>query len=300
MNLQKQSLLDPESCGEDLLALARRAFEIAPATCGACAGYHMRFPAMRLTGMANSLENDRALLIQAIKEAVSEPDVLQRDNVKIAILGSADTGLLAATAHAVATLGERVLGRCTFVVADLCATPLQLCKEFATHHSLSLVTHQMDFVKHPLPAAADVIILHSLLRFVPAQQRAAMLSGVADSLRRGGSLVISNHVRSPQDQPGTGLPSSRVLALSRLMRMIEDGVLVSSWPLETTRQEFEKSLSAALSRDSVISCLQDGLDLLQAAGLQPKRAEINSFPANGDSPDAGRQRFLAVASKKSG
>ena len=104
--LQGPSLLDPVSCGEDLLHNASRVSELAPGHCAGCADYHIRSSAHRCAGIPKGIAFDRPQLTEMIRKIVAERVAATDTTIDIVIPGSADTGILATCAHAAATLIE--------------------------------------------------------------------------------------------------------------------------------------------------------------------------------------------------
>jgi SAM-dependent methyltransferase len=256
--------------------------------------YHMRFAAMRAVGMSNSLENDRHLIIAAIQDAVTAIGAFQKDKIVISILGSADAGLLAASAHAVALLGSPVLENTRFVVSDLCGTPLQLCREFAQLHGLDLTTHQLDLADTRYLDGADVFLMHSLLRHVPAEKRVRLLTSVQRALLPGGRFIFSNYVYRETDYKTKGLTPSRRLAVEHILQLVRTGLLQTEIPIEQLSTNLSEANLHSQTRDAVIKHLEDGIRLLEQAGFTLLRAEINDLQSKGADLDGTRQRFLAV------
>ena len=89
--------------------------------------------------------------------------------VTVLVVGAADSGLLAIAAHACAKTG--MLSRARFAVVDRCDTPLALCRDFAVRHGLDLTTRVATVERLPDLSPAQLVIVHSLLRFVPPETR---------------------------------------------------------------------------------------------------------------------------------
>ena len=300
MDDPKELLLDPAKCGEDILAIANRAFALAPIMCNGCASYHMRVPAVRAAGMGVSVEIDRHLVVAAVRSVFNNSAVRQNRNPTIVILGSADTGLLSTCAHAVAVLDHDLALHTKFIVADLCSTPLALCKEFGALHSLDVTTYQMDFVVESLQEPADVIFLHSVLRFIRPELRASFLQKLAMQLRPGGRLIISNHVYSERERNGGELTNRRKLALQKVFDLMRSGQLKTALPFEKLCADLEESFLVSQNRDSAIQNLDDGLTLLRHAKLQAELTEINQLNLKDAFGEVKRDRFLAIASQIDG
>jgi hypothetical protein len=142
------ALLDPESCGENLVQNANRIAELAAILCLGCADYHVRRAVQRAAGVRLSIAHDRARIIRLIFDFLATFPPEEKTSINIVIPGSADTGILSTCAHAAASHGLAMLNRCRFTVIDLCPTPLTLCREFAERYGISLETCQGDLSNH--------------------------------------------------------------------------------------------------------------------------------------------------------
>lgn len=190
------SLLDPETCGEDLAHMVWRMSELAPSLCGDCAEYHLRFALTRsISSVDKSVAVDRPLLIKHIQRIVSEPARPPDGHVDILIAGAADTGVLATCAHAVAVLGEPLFSRCRFILLDRCRSPLVLSAEFAGRHGVSLRTIEADLTAVTEDFAVDLIVAHSFLRFLDRPQQIALLKKFSSWLKPQGRIIVSQSIR---------------------------------------------------------------------------------------------------------
>lgn len=185
------SLLNPAACGEDLAHLASRMSELAPALCAGCAAYHLRFVLTRCATADKSIAVDRPLLVRHVQRILSH----RSGPLDIVIAGAADTGILATCAHAAAAMGAEILSRCRFTILDRCASPLTLCREFASRHAFAAHTVQADLAAIVPEFDADVIMVHSLLRFLSRQQQVALLRKFDVWLKPGGRVVLSQSIR---------------------------------------------------------------------------------------------------------
>jgi hypothetical protein len=188
------SLADPLTCGEDLLQNAARISELAPDHCVGCADYHIRSAAHRCTPIPMGIGFDRPELIELIRATIIEKKTAAGD-IDILIPGSADTGILATAAHAAAALGKGVLDRCRFTVIDRCPTPLILCGEFGEQYRLNVKTVDSDLFANTLDFIADIILVHSVFRFIARANQAAFLNRLGNWLKENGRLIISNRLR---------------------------------------------------------------------------------------------------------
>ena len=144
---------------EHLHQMAIDAYALATQRCGVCANLHALWPYLRIARIVSGVEGGDSILAAEISEicATGPKDVL--------IAGAADTGILNLAAK---TSGGRAA---SFVVIDLCDTPLELCRKFATRCNLRLKTEVQDVADIRFRARFDLIIAHSLLQFIPPQDR---------------------------------------------------------------------------------------------------------------------------------
>lgn len=189
------SLLDPTACGEDMAHLASRMSELAPALCEGCAAYHLRFVLTRCATADKSIMVDRPLLVRHVQQILGRRLSRSSDPLDIVIAGAADTGIMATCAHAVAAMSTETLSRCRFAILDRCASPLTLCREFASRHALAARTEQVDLAVINQEFDADVIMVHSLLRFLNRRQQHTLLRKFDTWLKPGGRVVLSQSIR---------------------------------------------------------------------------------------------------------
>ncbi len=296
MPTPKELLLDPMQCGEDLRAIANRAFELAPQLCGQCMSYHMRVPATRAAGLGASLSLDRKLIVEAVQHMLRSTQIRDRREPEIAIIGNADTGLLATCAHAAAGLGEDLLARTTFTVVDICPTPLALCSEFATKHGLKVKASAFDIATGEVEHPVDIVFMHSILRFIPADKRAAVLRRFAQKLRPGGKLLVSNLVSSPAAKRTKRLDPRREKTLEKILALFAAGKLKSNFGTTELHHFLGESFLTSQNRDFAIADVEGATALFQQAGLQIERVEINTLSGQDELGVVVRHRLLAVLS----
>lgn len=193
ISLRAPSLLDPASCGEDLQHNARRFSVLAPQHCSGCADYHIRSAVHRCAGPPKSVF-DRPELIQLMRKIIEDASRRSDRMIDIVIAGSADTAVLATSAHAAVTLGAPILARCRFTVIDSCETPLLVCAEFAEIHGLHFQARHGDLLSASKPCDADLIVTHSIFRFIDRADQAPLLKRLGSWLAPQGRLVFSNRI----------------------------------------------------------------------------------------------------------
>jgi hypothetical protein len=188
-------LLDPAHCGENLTDNFRTAAKIGPKICVGCADYHVSCAAHRAVGTTIGVTLDRPALVAEISQQIAQR-LRQGDGaINIVIPGSADTAILSTAAHAAAVLGGDAIDRCQFTVLDLCPTPLRICEKFATQHGLRIETAVTDLMAIERSFDADVIIIHSVFRFIPTDLQDHLLAVLGSWLRPGGAMIFSHRIR---------------------------------------------------------------------------------------------------------
>jgi hypothetical protein len=167
-----------ERWSEDLPSQARRALVIGHALC-ACEGhYHSLWGSLRAAKVGDSLKTDEPLLASLIAPWV-------RDDARVLIGGSADTGVLCAIGRAYAPCMPAI------TVIDRWRAPLELIREFAAAKDLTCRTLKLDLLDLDGTEQWDQIILHYTPHFVEPHIRSRLFRCVAGSLAPGGSLVCA-------------------------------------------------------------------------------------------------------------
>jgi SAM-dependent methyltransferase len=248
--LAKPDLFDPATCGEDLSYNARRAMELAPVYCGRCLNYHFLSPAKRVAGGSSGygIKADRSALIEIIAGLLAEAGKRHRQVVDVVVIGTVDTGILAICAHAAFARARDVSSRVRFTVLDLCRTPLELCKEFAVTHGLNLVTDAVDLVETENVYPADIVVHHSLFRYLPADKHVATLRKVVGWLKPGGRLVFSMTINTTTDVADDLARRNRRLDLIR--QQVEAGSLAVNEPEAVLYSRFKNYLELTMEEKS--------------------------------------------------
>lgn len=170
---------------EDLEANLRLAEALAPTHCTGCNGYHLARARRRLkAGSPDAL--DRPDMIRLLRHGVGHAAGRPFD---ILIAGSGDTNLLATCAEAVSNAGGA-----RYIVLDRCRTPLALCEAFAGRHGLDVRTRQVDMASPKEAFAADVIVVHSLLRFLPQASHLGAMVALRQWLKSDGTIIFSHRL----------------------------------------------------------------------------------------------------------
>lgn len=271
------SLLDPVSCGEDLIHNTVRVSELAPDHCVGCADYHIRTAVQRGFGVAKGIAQDRPHLIQLITKIIADRAAASDSSITIVIPGSADTGVLATCAHAAAKLGPSVFDRCRFTVLDRCPTPLLLCQEFAARHRVSLETFQIDLLATSRHFDADVIVVHSLFRFINRLNQIALLDRLGEWLIAGGRLVVSTSLRTGEPEEKLTEHRKRRVANQKFSDILANGSLKMRESAEQVLARLERSMGDGEGRPGEIQSLAEARTLFARTQLREISAQCLSW-----------------------
>ncbi len=182
---------------EDLAENLRLAEELAPLHCGACDGYHLERAQKRCA--ADGLQPlDQPDLTDIIHGVLSKTS----DQTGILIAGSADTNLLSICCMAAERVRPGTARRIAFTVVDKCETPLQQCEAFARRNHLHLATRVLDLSEGDLNIEADIILAHSLLRFLPMERHIQTMESFRRCLKPGGAIVYSQRLFAQRQERG--------------------------------------------------------------------------------------------------
>jgi hypothetical protein len=260
------SLLDPSSCGEDLSHNAERFSALGPQFCSGCADYHIRSALHRYAGSLKFF--DRPELIRLIGGIIADRAARSPGVIEIVIAGSADTAILAAAAHAAAMLGAETLQKCRFTVLDRCRTPLLICEEFAAKHGLSFSARRCDLMSAAKPCAADMIIIHSVLRFIPHAEQPALLRRLGSWLAAQGRLVLSNRILLDDEvAEAKGEIRKRTAANKAAQEALANGHLRLAESPEATLGRLTRAIGDAEGRPGEFRSLDEVKALIRQSGL---------------------------------
>ena len=294
-NFPINALLDPLSCGEDLAQNANRMAELAPILCLGCTDYHVRRAVQRAAGVRLSIAHDRAKIIRLIFDFLETFPPDENAPINIVIPGSADTGILSTCAHAAASLGLAMLNRCRFTVIDRCPTPLTLCREFAERYVISLKTCQGDLTSPSFSFEADLVVVHSLLRFIAPDSQVELMRMFGSWLNPRGRIIFSNSIRSGDSSEALAETRKHEF-LNRLVdRMLESNALNIRESRHDLRSRLRRSMDEGFARPGEIHTLDEAIVLFEKAGLSEISQEIIQEEIElGAGNMISRQRFLAL------
>lgn len=289
------ALLDPLSCGEDLVQNANRVAELAPSLCLGCADYHIRRAVQRAAGVGLSVAHDRAKIIRLIIDFLTTFPPGEQTPISIVIPGSADTGILSTCAHAAASLGLAMLNRCRFTVIDRCPTPLTLCREFADRYGISLETCQGDLNSPAFSFEAELVVVHSLLRFIAPDSQVTLMGMLGSRLSRRGRIIFSNAIRSGDSSETRGETRKHEFVNRLVDQLVESNTLNIRESRQDLRSRLRRSMEEGFARPGEIRTPDEAIILFEKAGLKVINQEtIQNEIELGPSNTISRQRFLAV------
>jgi hypothetical protein len=289
------SLLDPVNCGEDVLANAARISELAPDHCVDCADNHIRSAVHRCTPVPKGV--DRPEFINLIRGVLIEK-AARPGHIEIVIPGSADTNILATTAHAAAVLGREVLSRCRFTVIDRCATPLILCREFGARHQFNVETLQDDLTANSLHFAADIIVVHSVLRFIPRSDQLAFLNRLRSWINARGHVVISNRLRLDKAAEIDSEFRKRSAANAAIGERLAEGTLMTREPPGIVLERLQRAIHDGDGLPGEFASLEDVRQLIARSQLREISLEYLSWTIDiGPGNTFDRHRVHAVLSR---
>ena len=218
---------------EDLEANLRLVEALAPVHCRDCGGYHLERARRRARGPTPEAL-DRPEMVRLLRDWLAERPPGQ-GALALLIAGSGDTNLLATCAEALGSAATAA----RYTVLDRCQTPLELCAAFAREHRLDVRTLRMDMAAPAGPLAADVIVVHSLLRFLPRGAHLPTMQALRSWLKPDGIVLFSHrlmgHGSDGRDEYGSAEPLRRLLVDAGLrivtsQEHVEDPALIQGRP----------------------------------------------------------------------
>jgi SAM-dependent methyltransferase len=269
---------EPPAFGDDLVGNLRDVVTLSRRYCRDCADFHVISVAGRLVGKrAGAAAIDRDLIVGIMRDLL-EP----RRSADILVAGSSDSGLLswAVRAASLAAPPDHAT-RFRFTVIDRCGTPLELCRRFGERHGLALSTRTIEVGEAPIDAHADVVLVHSLLRFLPRERHVAGLQSLGSVLNPGGRILFSQRLGLERDL-------APLLNRARLRELVDSGAMILPEPLPDFMARLERQ--EAISSEPRSDYDDEGAftEMFRAAGLRTVDRQVVVRP------DKGRRRLVAV------
>lgn len=272
-----------ERFGEDPVENARRCIDFAPIHCVACGDFHLRSILRRMSvnpaekiGDSKDFNAMISLALERLRDDASK--------IRVVIVGSTDTGLLAQLMIAAALVGGVDFAtNLNVTVLDQCRTPLEICKIYADKAGINLQTRQADFLSYDGAADFDLIVMHGVLPFFPAKLRLQYLSHIAGWLKPGGFLISSTHMGSKPDLT-TGEKRAH-LAISNLRELAATGPTMDAGATDALVERLRSSLKARTSEAKVFADAGEATEFYRATGLKVVSLRvINNQPEHSGKP----------------
>ncbi len=270
-------MADESRFTENLPELAAQSFELGGRLCGDCKNFHMLWPYHRLVKAAGGGRGAR------VQSALK--NLLSQSGRKILIGGSADSGLLAIVAGAVASGTD-------ITVLDRCKTPLELCRRFAERWSLPIKTIHLNLQDLSIEKSFDVVFVHMLLQFIPHDQHLDTMVRVRRSLRPGGRLLLGFRT-NPSVESGPASESWQDYATKIMARLRAKGI-----PLPEPDAEFRNRLRIYFedrrTREEITYADPKDVEArIRDAGFEIER--VSPIATNFVQLTSNLRRYLAVA-----
>lgn len=294
-SMSVRPLPDADTYGEDLRGNLQRVLSLAPAHCAGCADYHIRTVAHRATGEPFGIDSDRPQIVAMVAGIAAKLIKMRTGPVDVVIAGSADTGILATVAHAISTTSPQALARCRFTVLDLCPTPLMLCGHYAREHNLDFSCSTADLTALAADFPADLLVLHSVFRFIDSERQPDVLARLCSWIKPGGAMVFSNRIKTSTAEETAADIAHRRQRNERVSAMSAQGDLSFDGDREAVIAGLERSLTTDESRRGEFRDAGQLRRLLEKAPLTLTTFDEIAMPIGGDGrPAFDRKRVLAL------
>ena len=206
---------------EDLPQMARALFDLALSNCGACRDYHATWGFLRAAGLRRGAVADF--------DSFSADFTGLRAKPRILITGCADTGQLTLVANLLAGSSPSI------TLVDRCATPLQLCADFARQNGIDLEIRQGSVEEMRDVGRYDAIFSHEFLGFVDEGKRLALLKVLRRALVPNGRVVIAQRIFEGEQRPEAG-QSTEELLMAAFARLRDKGIALPEAESEFARR----------------------------------------------------------------
>lgn len=164
-----------------------------------CDWYHGEWELLNSLGIVSSSAVHApqllALLRRALKGLPHRPRIL--------VSGSTDDSLLRIIHEGIGT------GSADIVALDICATPLELMRVYATSRELRYDAVCANILDHDDERAYDLIMTHAFMGNFDDGERANLVAKWASLLRPGGRVVTIQRIRPPGTPSVTGFTSEQ-------------------------------------------------------------------------------------------
>lgn len=244
---------------------ARLCIEKFEESCASCGDFHLRSILRRMSVAPNEKIGDMDEFQAMIKLALSRLKA-SMPCVRVAIVGSTDTGILAALMTATQELGgEALVSSLNITLMDKCSTPLEICKTYAEKAQFNLDVVQGDFRNFSGSNRFDLVLMHGVLPFFPFERRLAYMSHIATWLSVSGILISSTHLGTKPDQATNEKRTQLAVANLQSLANAEPAVDVAA--IATLTKRLHDGLRRRDSEPTVFAGLDEAVNFYQSAGL---------------------------------
>jgi len=192
---------------EDVVWQARRGLELGSALCACDGSYHMLWGSLRIAGVNNTMKGETSALAELMSPFL-------RDNMRVMIGGSADTGVLC-------NIGRIYAPRMpAFTVIDKCKAPLALIDEFASARHVACQTQHGNLLDLDGTEQWDQIVLHYTADFMDAHLRNRLFRNLARSLLPRGTLICATMTGA--SPPADQRPEMEAAYVARATALLKD------------------------------------------------------------------------------
>ena len=246
-------MLTQDLWSADLSWLARRGFELSKTLCTCDGFYHNLWGALRLANVNNTMEGEDTMLASLLAPYA-------RDNARVMIGGSADTGVLCGIGRIYAPYLP------SFTVVDKCRAPLALIREFAAAKSLACRTLKRDLLDLDGSEIWDQIILHYTPDFIGTPFLEQLFRSLRGSLAPGGILVCAamTGTTTPLDKRS----EMEAAYFARSATALEDTSMAELARTPGFERQLREYSACRTSRRLTLPTADKLHDLLQDAGLR--------------------------------
>ncbi len=173
---------------EPLAESAQLARKWSETLCNGCESYHGAWQILRLLGVLNSMRSDDDFLITQLDREIA------RGARKILVSGAADYALQAR----IAAVAKRHRATPRITIVDLCKTPLELNRWYATRAGMDVDLLQDNILDYRNRDHFDLVCTHSFLPFFSPDERSKLLEAWWHCLAPGGAVLTAQRTR-PDD-----------------------------------------------------------------------------------------------------
>jgi hypothetical protein len=152
-------------------------------------------------------------------------------------------------------------------VLDLCRTPLELCRDYADRHALTLRTEAVDLIATKSDFPADIIVVHSLFRQIPGETHIPTLRKFGTWLKTDGSVLFSTSLRPFANRDKD--TARRVEKFSDVRAAVESGQFAIGESKEAFLARVERLKGKRSVAGKLFSSADDVRRLFASAGMQP-------------------------------